>query len=103
MGGFIAKQPNGKYCRFSTVVDCLTDINMTFEDYVKVIMQRGHQKKKAREEAQEIFDNYIYPFQEVIDRFVPNNMTNAQFKECLKKMKNENACYEEVRILYEIV
>lgn len=96
MGGFIAKQPNGKYCRFSTVVDCPTDINMTFEDYVKVIMQRGYQEKKAREEAQEIFDNYIYPFQEVIDRFVPNNMTNSQFKECLKKMKNENACYEKV-------
>lgn len=42
MGGFIAKQPNGKYCRFSSVVDCPTHINMTFEDYVKVIMERAY-------------------------------------------------------------
>ncbi len=95
MGGFIAKQPNGKYCRFSTVVDCPTHINMTFEDYVKVIMERGYQKWKAEEEAKDIFDNYIYDFQEVVDRFIPNNMTDKQFKEYLKKMKDENGVYEE--------
>lgn len=95
MGGFIAKQPNGKYCRFSTVVDCPTHINMTFEDYVKVIMARGYQEWKAREEAQDIFDNYIYDFQEVVDRFVPNNMTNKEFQECLRKMKDKNGVYEK--------
>ena len=31
MGAFICKQPNGKYCRFSTVVDSITDYNMTEE------------------------------------------------------------------------
>lgn len=95
MSGFIAKQPNGKYCRFSTIVDCPTHINMTFEDYVKVIMERGYQKWKAEEEAKDIFDNYIYDFQEVVDRFIPNNMTDKQFKEYLKKMKDENGVYEE--------
>lgn len=95
MGGFIAKQPNGKYCRFSTAVDCPTHINMTFEDYVKVIMARGYQEWKAREEAQDIFDNYMYDFQEVVDRFVPNNMTNKEFQECLRKMKDKNGVYEE--------
>ena len=29
MGAFIAKQPNGLYCRFSTVVDCVTHYDMT--------------------------------------------------------------------------
>lgn len=41
MAGFIAKQPNGLYCRFSSVVDTITHDNMTFDDYVKVIMERG--------------------------------------------------------------
>ncbi len=95
MGGFIAKQPNGKYCRFSTVVDCPTHINMTFQDYVKVIMERGYQRWKAEEKAKDIFDNYIYDFQEVIDRFVPNNMSNKEFKECINKMKDENGIYEK--------
>lgn len=45
MGGFIAKQPNGKYCRFSSVVDCPTHINMAFDDYVKVLINRnGYQE-----------------------------------------------------------
>ena len=45
MAGFISKQPNGLYCRFSTVVDCPTDWNMTEEDYIELC------KKRAEEEA----------------------------------------------------
>ena len=95
MGGFIAKQPNGKYCRFSTVVDCPTHINMTFEDYVKVIMERGYQEWKAREEAENIINNYLYDFQEVLDYFIPNNMTKKEFSECVEKMKDPNGQYEK--------
>lgn len=32
MGSYYAKQPNGLYCRFSTIVDCPTMINMTLDD-----------------------------------------------------------------------
>ena len=95
MGGFIAKQPNGKYCRFSTVVDCPTHINMTFEDYVKVIMERGYQEWKAREEAQDVIDNYLYDFQAVLDYFVPNNMTQKEFREYVEKIKDPNGQYEK--------
>ena len=96
MGGFIAEQPNGKYCRFSTVVDCFTHINMTFEDYVRVIMSRGNQEWKAREEAEDIIDNYLFPFQEAIDRFSPSNMSFKEFKEIIKKCQDANAEYEEL-------
>lgn len=41
MAGFISKQPNGLYCRFSTVVDCPTDWNMTEEDYVELYKQKA--------------------------------------------------------------
>ena len=44
MGAFIAKQPNGLYCRFSTVVDCPTDWNMTEEDYLKLCAEKGREE-----------------------------------------------------------
>lgn len=57
MAGFISKQPNGLYCRFSTVVDCPTDWNMTEEDYVELC------KQKAEKEARDVLANHLYPFE----------------------------------------
>ena len=31
---FIARQKNGLLCRFSTVIDTVTDYNMTDEEYI---------------------------------------------------------------------
>lgn len=81
MGGFIVKQPNGLYCRFSTVVDCPTHINMTREDYINMCMER------AKKEAIEVLDKYIYPFEMIEKHFYPSNMTRKEFKQCLEKMK----------------
>lgn len=86
MAGFIAKQPNGLYCRFSTIVDCPTDWNMTFDDYVKIIENRGRLKLEAIEEANDIVQNHLKPFQEVVERFVPNNMPEEEFNEWLKSV-----------------
>lgn len=73
MGAFLAKQPNGKYCRFSGVVDCPTHINMTREDYINMCMER------AREEAEDVLKNYLKPFEWVEKSFHPNNMTEKEF------------------------
>jgi hypothetical protein len=81
MGAFITKQPNGLYCRFSTVVDCPTHINMTKEDYINICMER------AREEAEEVLENYTRPFEWIEEYFHPNNMSKKEFKECLNKME----------------
>lgn len=81
MGGFIVKQPNGLYCRFSTVVDCPTHINMTREDYINMCMER------AKKEAIDVLDNFVHSFEMVEQRFYPSNMTRKEFKECLKKME----------------
>lgn len=35
MGRQIIKQPNGKYCIFSTVVDSVTDYDMSVEDIIE--------------------------------------------------------------------
>lgn len=89
MGAFIAKQPNGKYCRFSTVVDCPTHINMTEEEYVKFRIE------KARKEAEDILKNDVCPFETVLEYFVPNNMTQREFKRLIEKMKDLNGKYEK--------
>lgn len=80
MGAFISKQPNGKYCRFSTVVDTVTDYNMTEEEYIEMCVER------ARKEARYVLEKWTRPFQQVIDYFYPNNDTPQQFAEKLKEM-----------------
>lgn len=80
MGAFISKQPNGKYCRFSTVVDTVTHYNMTEEEYIEMCVER------AKEEAREVLAIHTRPFEWVIDYFLPNNDTKEQFAEKLKKM-----------------
>ena len=88
MGAFIAKQPNGKYCRFSGIVDCPTHINMTREDYINMCME------KARKEAEDVLENYMKPFEWVEQGFCPNNMTYEEFAEVMRKMSDPNAEYE---------
>lgn len=81
MGAFIAKQPNGLYCRFSTIVDCPTDYNMTEEDYIEMCAE------KAREEARETLKHHLRPFEMVKEYFRPYNMTKTEFKKFLKETK----------------
>ena len=50
MASFVCKQPNGLYCRFSTVVDCPTDWNMTAKDYIE--MCKAKAEKEAKEKAE---------------------------------------------------
>ena len=82
MGAFIARQPNGLLCRFSSVVDCVTHINMTEEDYIE------YRAECAREEAK--FDlqskSFIKPYDWVLDRTLFNNMTEKKFLEIRREM-----------------
>ena len=80
MGSFIAKQPNGLYCRFSTVVDCPTDWNMTEEDYIEL------RAEMAREDAKLTLAHYLRPFEMVKEYFYPHNMTEEEFDKCLSEM-----------------
>ncbi len=90
MAGFVVRQPNGLLCRFSTVVDCPTNYNMTDEEYIELC------KKKAEEDAWDVLKNYIRPFSWLEDYFYPNNMSEEEFKEILKKMEQPAAeCHAE--------
>lgn len=83
MGAFIARQPNGLLCRFSTVVDTVTHYNMTEDEYIDMCAEM------AREEAKEVLENHIRPFDEVKDRFIPENMTQEEFNKLLTEMESE--------------
>lgn len=78
---FIARQPNGLLCRHSSVTDCITDYNMTEEDYINICMER------AKEEAKVVLKDYVRDMQMIKDYFNSNNMSEQQFEEMLKEME----------------
>lgn len=82
MGAFIAQQPNGFYCRFSSVVDTVTHWNMTQDEYIEMCAE------KARQEAKEILANHLQPYEMVKDMFIPNNMTVSDFDNIIDEMEN---------------
>lgn len=84
MAGFIAKQPNGLYCRFSTVVDCPTHYNMTREDYLNNVTGTV----RDREVGEEILQDYLRTFDEVVNCFLPHNMTQQEFDEWVKEVSS---------------
>lgn len=82
---YIAQQPNGLYCRFSTIVDTVTHYNMTKDDYIEVCKDRLG-KKRGEEEANDILKNYLHPFNDVLEQFIPNNDSVEEFNIRLKEM-----------------
>jgi len=76
----ICKQPNGLYCRFSSVVDTFTHINMTEQEYIDLCVE------KAVKEAKDTLANHTRPLSEAKRMFVPNNNTVEEFNELLVQM-----------------
>lgn len=81
MGSFITRQPNGLICRYSSIVDCPTNWNMTDGEYIAYCME------KARDEARKEIESQMQPFDRVKRDFAPYNMTKKRFKEVLKQME----------------
>ncbi len=81
MGSFITRQPNGLICRYSSIVDCPTNWNMTDGEYIAYCME------KARDEARKEIESQMQPFDRVKRDFAPYNMTKKRFNEVLKQME----------------
>ena len=79
---YIARQPNGLLCRFSTIVDAVTDINMTEEEYIELRAER------AREEARRDLEDkrFVKPFDCVLEDTRFDNMTYDEWQGYLKEM-----------------
>lgn len=84
MAGIICKQPNGLYCRFSTVVDTFTHINMTKQDYIDYCVERA--TKDAKRDALDVLEHYVRPLSKAKELFAPNNNTVEEFNEMLREM-----------------
>ncbi len=81
---FIARQPNGLLCRHSSVVDCITDYNMTDEECIDLQAQRA--KERAERDTRIILEKYLQGIEEVKESFIPNNMSKKEFNKILKDM-----------------
>ena len=82
MGAFIARQPNGRICRFSSIVDCPTDWNMTDEDYIELCAEKG------REEGRMVLERHMRPYEWVRKHFKPMNMTEEEFESVCLEMES---------------
>lgn len=82
MASFIARQPNGLLCRFSTVLDTITHHNMTEEEYIEMCAE------DARAEARCVIANYIKPYEFVKEYFMPSNMDRKEFDAIISEMEN---------------
>lgn len=89
MGSFIARQPNGLYCRYSGIVDNITHYNMTEEDYIELCVER------AKEEAKTTLEK-AKPFSEVLERLYPDTKRDLKgMNKILKKCGSEVLLKEE--------
>lgn len=66
MGAMVAKQPNGLLCRYSSIIEDITDYNMTEERYIELCVERA--AERAREEARRVLDYHLRPFEEVVEQ-----------------------------------
>lgn len=82
---FIARQPNGLLCRHSSVVDCVTDYNMTDKECIDLQIQRA--KEQAERDTRMILEKYLKGIEEVKESFIPNNMSKKEFNKILKDME----------------
>lgn len=80
MGSFISQQPNGLFCRFSSVVDCVTDYNMTRRDYIL-----SHISDSAEDAAYRL-DHHLRPYELVEEHFCPREMTMEEFQKIQDEM-----------------
>lgn len=79
MGRFLIKQPNGRYCLFSSVVDCPIYVNLTEQDYIDIYME--YVKRDCLDYIKQVNENPCHhEIYENIDKyFHPNNMDREEF------------------------
>lgn len=82
MGSFIARQPNGLLCRFSTVVDAVTHINLTEKDYIELCAEQARKDAERNLKSK----HFVEPFDRVLEYTRYDNMTYDEWQGYLKEM-----------------
>lgn len=92
--GILARQPNGKLCRWSTNTDSITDYNMSEDEYVEMCAER------AREEAREVLQRHVHPWEYVfkmIDTAVKVGTSNDDVN-TINKMLSEIGSEKQIEL-----
>ena len=79
---YIARQPNGLLCRFSYIVDTVTHINMTEEDYIELCAELARQEARRNLQSK----HFVEPFSRILKDVRLDNMSRSEWKDCLEKM-----------------
>lgn len=79
---YIARQPNGLLCRFSSFVDAVTHINMTEEDYIEMCAERAREGAKRDLEDK----RFVKSFDCVLEDTRFDNITYEEWQGYLKEM-----------------
>lgn len=94
----ICKQPNGKYCIYSTVIDMPMCINMTIDDFYK-----NTTKETQRQFDLSDFENAptlqsIYKKRYNLEEITADDfdMSEERFAETMRKMSDENGVFEKL-------
>jgi hypothetical protein len=106
MGAMICKQPNGKYARYSSIVDDFTDINMTEYDYIQLCVKQAIEN--AVSEAEQTLQHRTRKIEEAIEDWRLVHLDNEcvhpedklkeeeHLKWLMDQMTNPNADWKEL-------
>lgn len=87
MGWITARQPNGKICIFSTVVDQIIYDNLSDEEYVNVCVERAVERAKHNAELELKHNMDDYNFDEIKGGFYPDSEQGIEnIREWLKSV-----------------
>jgi len=92
MATIFYKQPNGRYCRYSTIVDDVTDYNMNDNDIIKWFVN------KAIDDAKEFLDKKdknMHDFGELELRLQSNKNLDKSLITEMKMPENVFTCWEQ--------
>ena len=86
---FLVKQPNGRYCVFSTIMNCPIYVNLTREDYINLCKTRAEKEAEiALQQVDEQPQEYN-KFENIGTYFTPENMSINEFALYLLLMKRQ--------------
>lgn len=95
MSAIFLKQPNGKYCRYSSIVDFVTDYNMTIENVKDYLLMQA--KAEIEERLKTISEDkekrgWFSSFEQMtkaMELGVENgNATKAEYEHIIESMRN---------------
>lgn len=95
MGAIFMKQPNGKYCRYSSIVDFVTHYNMTIEEVENYLLMQAKAEIEKRlktisedKEKRGWFSSFEQ-MTKAMELGVENgNATKAEYEHIIESMRN---------------